>query len=426
PLQAQLDQNGPHSKITLPSGTVLQVALMKNAPMKLGAPLKARLLYPVYANGKIALTAGTFVMGEVTALVPDHSARVHGRFYGDFTPFHTPQVKFDVLKLSSASFAFQADAAGGAPVLRLSRPATSPHHNFLVSQWNQSWAAVRDSICFFTAPGRGDRMVQFIYHQLPYHPQRIDKNSAWTLVLNEPLELPSTSATANDTAVAASTAKAGETTKEQHPLVEALLMREVDSNTAHPGDKVTAVVVEPYFNPDSKLTIPQRAMLIGKVTEAKAARSFGRSGKLRFAFEQVQMPSAEGTEVEGALAGAATEQPQDLKMDAEGGVSPRRHSNPIVPLALSYLATRSLDFDETDTALQSSVASNGFGLVGRVVGTAAGSREFAAAIGFYAVALSTYTNYFRPGHNVDFPKDTRIEVDLAPVHAPVIKPQNER
>ena len=38
----------------------------------------------------------------------------------------------------------------------------------------------------FTAPGRGDRLVQFIYTQLPYHPERIETGTAWTVDLAQP------------------------------------------------------------------------------------------------------------------------------------------------------------------------------------------------------------------------------------------------
>jgi hypothetical protein len=85
------------------------------------------------------------------------------------------------------------------------------------------------------------------------------------------------------------------------------------------------------------------------------------------------------------------------------------------------LAGRALDTDGNLT-LQTGVASNGFGLVGRVVGIAAGNRNFAAGLGFYAAALSFYRNFLRSGQDVAFPKDTRIEIETTPLRAPVLKP----
>ena len=54
----------------------------------------------------------------------------------------------------------------------------------------------------------------------------------------------------------------------------------------------------------------------------------------------------------------------------------------IVPLLLTMLAGRALDEDGNLT-LQTGVSSNGFGLVGRIVGVAAGDRNFAAGLGYF-------------------------------------------
>jgi hypothetical protein len=88
------------------------------------------------------------------------------------------------------------------------------------------------------------------------------------------------------------------------------------------------------------------------------------------------------------------------------------------------LAGRALDEDGNITA-QTGVASNGFGLVGRIVGIAAGDRNLAAGIGFYAAGLSVYDNFLHSGRDVVFPRDTRIEIETTPLRAPVIKPEGQ-
>ena len=126
-------------------------------------------------------------------------------------------------------------------------------------------------------------------------------------------------------------------------------------------------------------------------------------------------------EVEGALAGAATEKTQNLSLDAEGTISPRSQSSAIAPLLLTLLAGRALDEDGNLTT-QTGVASNGFGLVGRIVGVAAGNRNFAAGLGYYAAALSFYDNFLHSGRDVVFARDTRIEIETTPLRAPVLTP----
>jgi hypothetical protein len=91
---------------------------------------------------------------------------------------------------------------------------------------------------------------------------------------------------------------------------------------------------------------------------------------------------------------------------------------------LTLLAGRALDSDGNLTA-GTGVASNGFGLVGRIVGVTAANRDLAAGIGYYAAALSFYENFLRPGRDVVFPKDTRIEIETTPLRAPVLTPQGQ-
>src|SRR5208337_1437312 len=171
--------------------------------------------------------------------------------------------------------------------------------------------------------------------------------------------------------------------------IHALLTADLTSASAKPGDPVKALVVEPVFNKNSELVVPQDSILIGKVTTARAARSLGRDGKLRFTFQQVRFPeeAARVVPVEGSLTGATALSAEGLALDAEGTISPRRQTSVIAPLLLTVLAGRALDEDGNLTA-QTGVASNGFGLVGRVVGVAAGNRNLAAGIGFYAAGLS--------------------------------------
>jgi hypothetical protein len=108
-------------------------------------------------------------------------------------------------------------------------------------------------------------------------------------------------------------------------------------------------------------------------------------------------------------------------MDSEGGVQPKSQNRVIVPLVLTLLAGRALDDDGSRVA-QSAVASNGFGIVGRIVGMAASSRNVAAGIGIYGAALSFYDLWLARGHDVVFVKNTRIEITTTPTRNPMNAP----
>jgi hypothetical protein len=416
----QTDLPPVHAQPELPAGTTLQVEIQRHYPMKAGEAVEGRLVYPLYANGKLVVPANTEVRGVVTGLQPDSKMRLHARLRGDFTPFHNAEVRFDQLLLPGGAVPIQSgSAATGAPVIRLVAPGASPHQSLVGRLWAHGKSNMHDRIAFFTAPGFGDRALQVLYHQLPYHPERIEANTAWTFELSSRLTLPDQAMTADPPPPGFAPGSP------EIWSVRAVLIAEVTSATARPGDPVEALVTEPVFDRTGDLVVPQGSTLVGKVTTAKSARSLGRNGKLRFTFQQIRFPEGAGEDrpVEGALSGANTQGAHELSMDAEGTVTPKNKSSVIAPLLLTLLAGRALDQDGNFSA-QATVASNGFGLIGRVIGIAAGSRELAAGIGYYAAALSTYENFLSPGHDVDFPKDTRIEIETTPLRAPVLRPSS--
>ena len=415
--------------LELQEGTSLQVAVPHQYPVKAGEAIEGRLLHPIFADGELVVSENTMLHGTVVALEPDTKARWHARLRGDFTPFHKVQVRFDELMLPSGPLRIaSATASDGAPVLHLTTPGATPKQSFFSRRWAEAKSNLHDRVAYFTAPGKRDRALQLIYHQLPYHPERIEAHTAWSFELMAPLSLPAPLVTdpiqphtITDPIQPNANSVPG---KPETWSVHAILTRDLTSARARAGDPVKALVVEPVYDKDKQLVVPQGSMLIGKVTSAQAARSFSRSGKLRFTFQQVQFPEGFQRPVEGSLAGAATEKTQNLTMDAEGTISPRNQSSAIVPLLLTMLASRALDEDGNITA-QTGVASNGFGLVGRIVGIVAGNRNLAAGLGFYAAGLSVYDNFLRSGSDVVFPKDTRIEIETTPLRAPVLTPGTE-
>lgn len=407
--------------LTLSQGTNLQVELTRHYPMKVNQAVEGRLLHPIYVQGKLAVPENTLLHGKVAVLKPDSKRRWHARLQGDFTPFHAAQIQFDALTLPSGQVAIASSRAeNGAPVLHLAAPGHTTSRSLLGRAWSQTKTQLHDRITYFTAPGRGDRALQLLYQQLPYHPERIEAHTLWSFELTAPLQLPDTPAVADPPASAVAPIPG----KPETWSINASLTAGLSSATAKPGDAVQALVVEPVFDKEKQLVVPQGSVLVGKVSTVKAARSLGRNGKLRFIFQQVRFPEGADRAVQGSLAGATTASQQGLSLDAEGTITPRNHSSVITPLLLTALAGRALDGDGNMTA-QSGVAANGFGFVGRIVGVAAGSQNLAAGIGYYAAALSVYENFLHSGTDVTFAKNTRIEIETTPLRAPVLTPASQ-
>ena len=109
--------------ITLPAGTPLPVKLPSHLPMKAGEPIRAELLYPVYQDNTLILPARTVVSGSVIALTPNRSRRIAARLRADFTPYHTPVVRFDSIIAPDGTRTPIATVEGtdGAPIYRVVR-----------------------------------------------------------------------------------------------------------------------------------------------------------------------------------------------------------------------------------------------------------------------------------------------------------------
>jgi len=417
-----------HAKtIEIPSGSPLSVELLRHAPMRAGEPIEGRLLYPVFVENRIAIPAGSILHGRVIRLDPDRSRRIHSLLRGDFTPFDIPVVQFDqVVVEDGPPQAIVCDSVkDGMVILRLSAPPVQKKGSFIGRQWSEAKRKVVETTALFTAPGRGDRLVQFVYGQLPYHPQRIETGTTWTVELAQPIHLQLTedpSAGSADPPLAGTkdpvTGQPADLSKRPPKQVagwqlRAYLQRSISSAKDKPGDTFEAYVAEPVFNSDHALEVPEGSLLVGEITQAKPARSFGRQGKLRFHFKELRFPTGFSQPVEGSLAGADSNKSANLQIDPEGGVAPQAVNRVVAPLILTFLAGRAFDTDENRT-FNHAVASNGFGILGRIVGMVVSSRNVAAGIGFYGAALSFYDLWLARGHNVVFAKETRIEITTTP------------
>jgi hypothetical protein len=420
---------GQAAAVQIPTTIPLSVELLQHVPMKAGEGLQGRLLYAVYVDNRVAIPAGTILRGSVVQLDADRSRRIHSRFRGDFTPFHVPVVRFDQMVLPDGSLQAIASnsAKDGARILRLSPPPGKKKGSFLGQQIAEAKQRLKATVALFTTPSRGDRLVQFIYGQLPYHPERVETGTAWTVELAQPLEVKLKTpgdgvgpAFNRGSKQIANGEPATPPNREEWRL-RAYLQQTISSTHDKSGDTFQAVVAEPVFNLEHGLVVPEGSLLVGEITQAKAARSFGRQGKLRFRFKELKLPSGFSQPVSGTLAGVDSSESANLQMDPEGGVQPQSQNRVIAPLVLTLLAGRAFD-DDGNQLVNSAVASNGFGIVGRVVGMAASSRNVAGGIGIYGAAVSFYDLWLARGHDVVFAKNTRIEVTTTPNHSPLNAP----
>jgi hypothetical protein len=408
------------SPSTLPAQTPLPVQIDEHLPMRVGQLINARLIYPVYSDNTLVLPAGTVINGTVTALCSDHSRRVSARLHVDFTPFYTPIVRFNSITLADGSTLpiTTGTATDGAPIFRLVAPP--PRKGGVIrQQWNNGVQILRDKIAIFTGPDKKDRLVQLLYSQLPYHPQRIEKNTAWTVETSEPISISPqpavVSAADPKPPVPAATTKED---KAQVWIIQAYLVEQLSSATSKSGQEIKATVAEPIYNSDHTIAVPQGATMLGSITQAKPAKLFGRAGALHFVFRQLVLPTGTAQNVQTSLTGADSAAGQNLALDSEGQVKPKPQDKLLIPFILLTLAARPLDQDRAGSAFgKNALASNSLGVIGFIVGTAAGQPNIAAGIGYYGAALSIYERWIKRGREVTFARDTRLVLQTTPRHA---------
>ncbi len=379
-------------------------------------------MYPVFANNEQVLPAGTVVDGTITGTEADHSHRVQARLRGDFTPFSHPVVVFRGGHLADGT-AFTLPAGpgtDGAPVLRLTPPPPRKG-GFLRREFDTGVEMVKDRVRVVTAPGKKDRLTALLYSQLPYHPQRVEAGTVWTVETTDAFSVPATSAAAASAVSKVEELKGGlqkdvAATEPADPgtwTVQAYLADTVTSASAKIGQSLRAVVAEPVIDKTTgEVAVPQGAVLEGEITRAKAARRFGRSGDLRFDFRQLSFPGKpEREQVQTTLSGIDAAGDANLALDREGRVQRKPQDKLAVPLLLFALAARPLDEDHGDHAFgKDAVASNSLGVLGFVVGTAAGWRNVAAGIGYYGTAIAVWNRWMKKGTETTLRKDTRLVV----------------
>ncbi len=395
-----------HNPVTIPSGTPIYVQLDRNYPLRVGQTIQAHVAYPVYVGAQIALPADSLVSGHINSLRPAVRDRRNARWNGDFTPLRVADVVFDeVTSPQGETVRIETLSADqGVQVLRIA-PGKAARHSIVREQLDAIKGEVTNSIQVFSAPGKADRFQQILWHQLPWHPQRLEKKSEWSFELVRPMLISGTVAAVK--AQPASEKLVGARTLCAH------LNRPISSRFDKRGSVVEATVLEPLYAEDKSIEVPQGSILEGTITEAKPARWLGRDGRLRFTFKTVRFPQGFEQTIAGTPSATTTDAKHPLTMDAEGGVRPAPKDRFLHPLLSVYLANSAMD-QESNSSLLNATASNSFGLVGRAAGAVASSPELAAGIGYYTAARELYVTWVARGRDVTFAQNTRIEISVQP------------
>ncbi len=423
-----------HLQVT--AGTPLRLYITKRVSYRQGEVVQAKFAEAVWAFDRIVIPAGSVVTGRITELDPVPTMqRAMAVVRGDFTPLKRAEVSFTTMVLpggESLSLDTQR-SLGLATIFVPGSPRKSKHakkapanpnrksaqiRSFLKQQAQQQVnAQSRGLLDFVRGPNKREWVENYVWGQLPYHPQWYRSGTRFDAVLEQPLDFG---------VVSVSAQSLRDLGTQPAPDTSALIrmVSTVSSADARVGEPIAAVLSQPVFSADHQLVLPEGTQLNGKVTQARPARMFHRGGQLRFSFESVKLPMtlpAEMAQPEPAQAQLTDAEPGtgSQQIDDEGTAKATESKTRFLrPIIAGLVATKSMDNDAGKQNASGGANANyggrglggfsGFGLFG----TAAvyGPPPVGAALGFYGLAWSVYSTVISRGREVTFEKNSDMAI----------------
>jgi type IV secretory pathway VirB10-like protein len=412
--------------LTVAKGAPLQVALDQEIRVKkVGQPVHARIVEPVYAFDHIVVPVGSEVIGEITKIESlSEGKRTLAVLNADFTPLRRVEVGFHELVLPDGRrFPLHTSVApGSGQVIELVTSANEKEKKNRVKnmasektkeakqraheQWDNAMKELK-------TPGKVRRLERYGEAQLPVHRQYIPAGTVYFAELVDPLDFGSVVMTASMASSIGAELPEGS-------VVHARLVTPLSSATSHKGQDVEAVLSQPLMDGD-RLILPQGSRLKGTVKQAQPARRMKKNGQLRIAFSELVPPDGIEQKIVSTLEGVQAGKDANVKLDSEGGAeattSKSRYLGTAVSLGLAMLSAREGgDRDggkvHGDGGNAAAGGLGGFKLVGMILGAAVRSRAFGTTMGAYGAAVSVYTNFMARGHEVEFPKNTAMQIGV--------------
>jgi hypothetical protein len=412
--------------LTAPKGTPLQVALDQELRVrKVGQPVHARVVEPVYAFDKVVVPVGTEVLGQVTGIEKlSKGKRTTAALDADFTPSRKVEMEFSELVMNDGKHIPMRTSVtpGSGQVLQFTsakekkktiKDVASEKTSEAKRQARQEWDNAMKQL---KTPGKMHRLVRFAQSQLPVHPQYIPAGSVYFAELNDPINFGSEILPQQALSIGGPLPPGS--------VVHARLVTALDSGTTQKGDAVEAVLSRPLFDGE-RLILPQGSLLKGSVLQVRPARRLKRNGQLRMTFRELTPPAGVTEKVEAALEAVEGAKDGNMKLDSEGGAeatTPKtRYLGTAVSLWLAAASGEGEDHDRLDgggnatgnTGGRIAGGAGGFKLIGIALGLAVHSQALGRAMGVYGAGMSVYSNFLVRGREVVFPKNTAMEIGIA-------------
>jgi hypothetical protein len=378
-------------------GNDFRAALQKGVRLKkVGQPITAKLIEPVYAGETLAIPAGSTVKGHVSSISKAPMRKSVGRLLdGDFTPSKTARVTFDQLVLSDGTTV----PVHSASTVGIGRVANSRY--LPKAQRPGVRQKLKSAMAPLKEPNKLQRLGEALATSLPYHPEYIDQGTVFDAALLEPVSLltevrptPASTQIASD-------------------YLNLHLLTPISSNTSAAGTRIEAVVSQPYYQADHQLLYPAGTILTGTVQKASSAGWMKKNGSIVFAFRSVQMPDGTTRDIHSTVGGIQAESSEGLDVGKEGEIkaTTSTFARILAPVSLIGPSRAVSDATTQKTAWsRSGEGRKGFGLLG--AGAAQASVGTAIGFGYFGAAKRLCNAFLTRGSNVELPEHTPIFLRL--------------
>lgn len=407
--------------LTVEKGFPLHIVLTDKLRLKLNEPVHGRIIDPVYAFDREVIPPGTEVLGKVTGF--RHGGkwkRVSSILGGDFTPQRDPRISFDTLVFADGTrMPIETSVDRGTDTLvRFAGDATDLGLKSPLPESGQ----VRAFTDGAKQPGK-ELLKGMLWNMAPYHPQSAPAGIRYKATLVEPLELG---------AAVLGTGSLDEIGAEPpaSSIIYARLETPLNSRTTKAGAEVIALLTRPLYGRDGLLIFPVGSRLSGDVVHVRRAGALQHAGELAFNFTKIEPPNSivlanwPSQNVQARLVGVeVTQDLNRIRINSEGAASIAQSKARFLAPALALVSLSggfnngSESFSQALVGAYSGslikrllVGNAGFGLPAGVAGRMI--PPIGIGLGLYSVGHSVLFNLLVHGPEIDFPRDTPLEIRL--------------
>ena len=402
--------------LTVEEGFPLHIVLTDKLRFKLNEPVHGRIIDPVYAFDREVIPPGTEVLGKVTGFRRGGKwKRVSSILGGDFTPPRDPRITFDTLVFTDGTrMPIETSVDRGTDTLaQFAGDAKSP-----LAETGQ----VRAFTDGTKQPGK-ELLKGMLWNLAPYHPQSAPAGIRYKATLVKPLELGTAVIGAGSLDKIGAEPAAGS-------IIYARLETPLNSRTTKAGAGVIALLTRPLYDWDQLLIFPVGSRLSGEVVHVRRAGVLQHPGELAFNFTKIEPPNSivlanwPTQNVQARLVGVEVAQDTNrIRINSEGAASIAQSKARFLAPALA-LVSLSGGFNNSSESFSRAlvgaysgslikrllVGDAGFGLPAGIAGRMI--PPIGIGLGTYGVGRSVVFNLLARGPEIDFPRDTPIEIRL--------------